>query len=426
MNFIKRTLLEIKKGGINTAIKKFVTFLLLLLSSPIYIISIVFLPIIYLLQPIYLIRIGNLSSSRLGHFAANTELYLCERDAKINITKNKFLDIFFLQDISNKQLEKMWKRKIIIMPSFFLKPIYSINKFLSNFFSISKKHLILNTMSDRDVNNLLDCSKPHLEFTEKEKAEGENFLREMNIPKNSKYVCLIVRDNAFLNDVYPEKNWDYHSYRNYNIEKFIDAAEILTKRGYYVFRMGAKVEKKLKSSNKKIIDYANLSVRSDFLDVYLGAHCNFCVTTSCGFDAIPFIFRIPIAYITVPIQYFFTFSNKFLIMSKHHFSKKLRRNLKFSEIIFNKIGKCDTKKKFDLHEISLEENSSSEIKDFVVEMIDRQENKWKEDENDKIMQDKFWKNYEYFLSQDNIKYLHVELKAKLSINFLKKNPEWLM
>ena len=344
MNFIKKTLYEIKNRGIKIIIKKFGTLLLLILSSPIYLISLAFLPIIYLLQPIYLIRIGSLSSSRLGHFAANTELYLCEQDTKINLSKNKFLDIFFLQGASNKQLEKMWRRKIIIMPSFFLKPIFSINKFLSNFFSISKKHLILNSMSDRDVNNLLDCSKPHLEFIEKEKTKGEKFLRELGIPKNSKFVCLIVRDNAFLNDVYPEKNWEYHSYRNYDIEKFIEAAEILTKRGYYVFRMGAKVEKKFKSSNKKIIDYANLAERSDFLDVYLGAHCNFCVTTSCGFDAIPFIFRVPIAYITVPIQNFYTFSNKFLIMSKHHFSKKLKRNLKFSEIILNKIGKCDTKK----------------------------------------------------------------------------------
>src|SRR5438132_1828901 len=36
------------------------------------------------IRPWLLIRIGILTSERIGHLAANTELYLCERDAGIN------------------------------------------------------------------------------------------------------------------------------------------------------------------------------------------------------------------------------------------------------------------------------------------------------------------------------------------------------
>ena len=70
---------------------------------------------------------------------------------------------------------------------------------------------------------------------------------------NKKFVCLMVRDNAYLNS----KNASYHSHRNCNIENFLLVSEELTKMGYYVFRMGAKVEKKFTSKNPMIIDYAS-------------------------------------------------------------------------------------------------------------------------------------------------------------------------
>ena len=80
------------------------------------------------------------------------------------------------------------------------------------------------------------------------------------------------------------------------------AAEELAKRGYYVFRMGVNVLKPLKSSNSKVIDYANLQIRSDFMDIYLAAKCSFCVSTFAGFDEICHDFRKPLVYTNaVPI-----------------------------------------------------------------------------------------------------------------------------
>ena len=45
-----------------------------------------------------------------------------------------------------------------------------------------------------------------------------------------------------------------------------------------------------------IIGYAYLqkNKRTEFMDIYLGANCEFCISTMCGFDAIPYIFRKPI------------------------------------------------------------------------------------------------------------------------------------
>ena len=93
------------------------------------------------------------------------------------------------------------------------------------------------------------------------------------------------------------------------------AAEELARRGYYVFRMGAKVLKPLKSSNPKVIDYAS-GMRSDFMDIYLGAKCTFCVTTLSGFDGIPRIFRKPAVTLQVPLGITPTFSDSDLVLTK--------------------------------------------------------------------------------------------------------------
>ena len=145
--------------------------------------------------------------------------------------------------------------------------------------------------------------KPHISFNNEEKIKGEEILREFGIPESAKFVCLIVRDSAYL-DRYKDqtlKDFSYHNYRDYDIDNFLLAAEELANRGYYVFRMGVKVHKPLKSSNPKIVDYANSKMRSDFMDIYLSANCTFGVTTSTGLDAVFYVFRKPAALIVTPI-----------------------------------------------------------------------------------------------------------------------------
>ncbi len=427
MLFIKRIVLEIKKGGIKTFIKKFITVNSLILSIPIYLISLISLVVIYVIRPSYLIRFGNLNSSRLGHFVANTELYLCEKDKNINLPRQKFIDLFFFQKISNYQIAKMWKRELNVIPKFLLEPIYLINKYISNYFSFAKKHLIKSSCSDRDINNLLDETEPHLHFTREEIIEGEKYLKKFGLETSSKFVCLIVRDKAYLNSMYPEKNWQHHNFRNQDIENFYKAADKITQRGYYVFRMGSLVEKKFKNNNKMIIDYANSPHKSDFLDVYLGANCSFCISTSTGFDAIPYVFRRPIAYVTVPIKYFFTFSRNFLIIAKHHFSKNLNKKLSFSEIVDLGVIDCVYSADFEKKNISLIENSPEEIEELCNEMMDRIENKWIENKDNVEMQKKFWDNYKNkFLDKTVLSPIHGELRSKMCSNFLKKNPEWLI
>ena len=103
--------------------------MIFLIGVPIYILSIFLLLLIRIISPIYLIRIDMLFSSRIGHFAANTETYLSEKDKDINIPKCRYVDIFLDGKISNNFLLEKWKKIILIGPRFILNKIYKLNNF---------------------------------------------------------------------------------------------------------------------------------------------------------------------------------------------------------------------------------------------------------------------------------------------------------
>ena len=419
-------------------LKKTVTLIKIFLCLPFYIIAPVILIMVYLISPWFLVRFQPLQSGRIGHFALNTELYCCERDMSINLPNKPYLDLFYCHDICNKQLAKMWKRELKVFPRWLLHPIFKTNSFFSKFFSILVRREFLESMSNcvdfpalkqgaiRDVKDLLKKSKPHINFSSEEEIIGKEQLKKFGLSQDSKFICLHVRDEAYLNN-YLGKDWSYHDYRNVEIDDFILASEEITKRGYFVFRMGKKVKKSIKTSNPMIIDYANSGMRSDFMDIYLGANCTFLLSTSSGFNSISTIFRRPIATITVPLSILETFVDNSLSITKHHYSKKKKRNLTLSEISFSDIAGLRRTEEYEKRGIELIDNTPEEIRDLALEMIDRLEGNWKFDETDNKLQEKFWSIY---LSSDynkffNDRQLHGKIRGKFGAKYLRNNPKWL-
>ena len=89
ISFINFQLQDIYKNGYNAIYKKLKKIPYLLFRSILILLSFPIVLFIRIIKPFYCIRIGNLISSRIGHLAANTELYMCEKDSKINIPKYK-------------------------------------------------------------------------------------------------------------------------------------------------------------------------------------------------------------------------------------------------------------------------------------------------------------------------------------------------
>ena len=418
---IKRNINELKSGGLKIVIKKIFTITkLILLLIP----SVVLLTIIYLIRPFLLVRFQPAISTRIGHFTADLELYICEKKNKINIPKQSYLDLFFNYEICNYQLSKMWKKELIFLPRFILQPIYVLNKAASSFFPFFKIHNINTTCGDRDVHNLYEKTEPSLKFTQEEERLGQEYLEKFKIPKGSKFVTLTVRDSEYLKSLNNSKDWSYHNYRDQDLNSYILAIEEVVKRGYYVFRVGGALNSKhLNHPNPKIIDYTHSELRNDFLDIYLGAKCEFCISTATGFDGIARIFRRPVITISGYPATFLTYSSKELILIRPHLKIIENRYLKLNEILSPDIASILHSKEYEAKGIKLLDNSPEEIRDVSIEMIDRLEGKWKENINDKKLQEEFWKKFKEMISNTKTKgsVQHGVIKSKVSTCFLRDN-----
>lgn len=391
----------------------------------IYISAFLMVLIFRLIRPFLLVRWGCLISTRIGHFAANTEMYLCERDAGINVPPRRHVDIFCMENsICNCQLAIMWKRILRVWPYWILSRIIRVNKIIPG----GAVHEIgNNTQHDRDVHNLLDRFPPHLNFTAEEKVRGEAGLRAMGIPQGVKFVCLMVRDSAYL-DVHQPADWKSHNYRDNDIQNYILAAEELANRGFFVIRMGAKANEAMETTNPAIIDYAVNGMRSDFMDIYLGAECAFCVSTGSGWDAIPtWVFRKPLVSVnSLPIGYLPTFSDKFILTTKKHILCGQDRQLTLSEIFKYGVGFCLDTSDYASRGIKLVENTPEEIRDVAIEMADRLNGSWQFHEEDDALQHRFREIFpQNAVDAYQGKPLHGEIRALYGTHFLRKNRNWL-
>jgi putative glycosyltransferase (TIGR04372 family) len=406
---------------------KFLFFKKLTLKSFKIIISLPFFPFslgififINIFKPILHIRVSPLPTTRIGHFAQNVDLYLSH---KKYIQKKKTLDIFFLENfISNYYLLKIWKTKIIIINLLIIKQIYLLNELLK-----ISSNKIKTIESDRDTNNIYSNSKiknENITFSSQEKILGYKILEKLGIAKQEKIVCFVDRNSYYLDSQHPDTDWSYHNYRNTNIDNFLPTAEMLTKKGYYVIRMGRHNKKKLFTQNKKIIDYSFSIYKSEFMDIFIPHLCEFYISVGTGPDAFAKIFRKPIVYVNhAPIGDLNTYREDSLFLCKRHYSTNLSRNLTLREIFEHGVGLCWNSKIFKKKKILLIENTPQEIYDVVLEMCNIIKDKKSLKRNkDNI---KFWKIYEKYLIKYNIRYHHGNLLGKYSASFIKNNPLFL-
>ena len=375
--------------------------------------------IIRLIRPIVVIRIDCLLSEYFGHYSGNVELHLCERDSGIYALSKRHIDLWFNLTgvVSNKQLEAMWKRQLTILPRVLLAPVYRLNRALP----FGRVHQIEATYHDRDVNNLLESQPPHLAFTPEEEEMGRRLILEMGIQNAAPFVCLNVRDGAF------HSQKQFTNYRNADVRRYLPAAEELARRGFYVVRMGKKVEHELKSDNARIIDYASSAFRSDFMDIYLGAKCFFAISTSSGWDNVPgVLFRRPVLYTNVvPISQVQTWNSNTLAIFKRHWLAAEQRFLTQSEI-FLLIDKdfVSSWPRFEKPGIALIENTADEIKDAAVEMVDSILcNGIKRTEGEDRLQTEFWRLYMRNLTRFGLRHLHGEIRLRIGARFLRTAGE---
>lgn len=403
-----KNILEIKESKffffkkIKTLLKVSIKLIIIILFLPV---SIVFCLLNFFIK----IRVGVIKNEVIGHYAFDTEFYLSNK----KFYNLKSLDFFFFNSkhTSNIFFDKIVKRNFKIFN--FFKYI-----FISSNIFFKKNIVVLNPITNRDINNIMEKTQINLKLLDCEKKEGNFFLNKIGVKNQRKYICLICRDEVYKNLYlkHLKQDWSYHDYRNSDIKTYQKAVEYLINEGYFVIRMGKGSKDKLNINDKNYYDYSNSVYRSDFLDIFLFANCYFCLGSEAGIINTTFTYRRPLCFVNqATIGDFYSWSRNNIHIFKKYYSTQKKRYLSFKEIFNKKLDRLLRSEFYLDNKIELINNSQDEIFEATKEMNERLLKKWIIRKDEIYIQNKFKK---IFPVKNG---LHNKILAKVSYFYLKHN-----
>jgi putative glycosyltransferase (TIGR04372 family) len=335
------------------------------------------------LRPWIFIRVGYFTADRIGHFAFDLGYYIAERGEQSKSSRS--LDLFFLEGTpANKQLAKMCRREVNVSPIF--KVLFMASQWLPD----SDRHAVVPSReltASRDKSGLLARSEEQLKFLPEEDLMGQAFLQKIGCDDVSKVVCLIVRDSAYLSETQVGRDWSYHNFRDTSIDSYAGVACALADKGYWVLRMGKVVNQSFKVNHDRVLDYANTSDRSDFLDIWLMANCSFVISTGLGLDSVADIFRRPQVFVNYLPLIDLEAWGQYLTVPKHLFWEKTLRPLTFAEHLQHSSLNGHS---YAQAGILIKDLSSEEVTEAVIEFEERLTGAHVSLEEDDHLQRRFW------------------------------------
>jgi putative glycosyltransferase (TIGR04372 family) len=333
-----------------------------LLKASLFIISFLILLVMKLIQPFIKFQLCVVGFHRYGHLALEPEIFLAEQEilkARRDSTK-RVISIWSLGPVakqSNKYLAKKWKQELLVFPSWLVSSLHSVGLMFPILKLVEPKLSITGSM------NGLDKTAPHVSLTAKEFDEGRSQLVGLGINPNMPYVCLIVRDGGHYKSKGDIESAGYE-FLNFDINDFSGVAEVLIESGFQVIRMGSGSERPFTCKPDGVVDYALSKNRSEFLDVYLAATCEFAVSTQTGPDAVCMLFRRPVLYVDVTRYCQFFFGSKLATWSPVRLLKN-SKILNLSEVVNSEIAWFKDPNLFLANGVTQQKSSREELAKIV-------------------------------------------------------------
>ena len=337
-----------------------------LMRAPLFVFSFFVLLVMKLIQPIIKFQLCIVGFHRYGHLALEPEIFLAEQEVMkaTNTSRRRVISIWSLGPVakqSNSFLAGKWKEALLVLPSWFVGLLQRVGLFIP-FLKLEEPKLSITGSL-----NGLDKTDSHVSLSAEEMEEGRKRLIEIGIDPDKPYVCLIVRDGGHYKSKGDIESVGYELL-NFDINDFSGVAEVLIESGFQVVRMGSGSERPFTSRPEGVIDYALSVHRSEFLDVYLAATCEFAVSTQTGPDAVCMLFRRPVLYVDVTRYCQFFFGSKLATWSP----VRLLKNgsiLNLSEVVNSEIAWFKDPNLFSKNGISQQKSSKSELKELVLSYI---------------------------------------------------------
>jgi putative glycosyltransferase (TIGR04372 family) len=212
---------------------------------------------------------------------------------------------------------------------------------------------------------------PLLFLDERHRDRGMKELKNLGIPDDAWYVTLHIREPTYRGET---KENTKENFRNANPLDYLRACETITKAGGWVFRMGDPSMTPLPEM-PQVFDYAHMEMRSEFMDVFLGATCRFLIGTASGFIDLPRYFGVPRIFTncTRSVDYFNMVENDLYLPRLLKYQKN-DKYLSFEEYMSPPVSMYVRDKKILEEGLAWVVNTPKEIEEATIEMLERTNN----------------------------------------------------
>ena len=242
----------------------------------------------------------------------------------------------------------------------------------------------------------------------------EKFKEDLKINLNDKIVTLHIREKGYLSGL------NYHSYRNMDFKCLNKLIYYLIDSGFTIVRLGDPTMKDSNIFHDKFIDLTKTKYYNTFAESLIISNSILFIGTISGPFSIAQTKSIPILAINQERPFTEWGSYLDFDLPRNYYSKKLKRNLTFSEIIFSKLyGFYDTEE-YANNDILLIQNNQDEILISCQEMLHNISLKNKNFNNVPIL--KYYENL-FNYSQENRNSSLMQYK-NIPNNFINKNNNY--
>lgn len=342
--------------------------------------------VIRMARPWVTVRTAVFFPGRIGHFVYDSAVFLARKSLKPPTERT--LDLFALPGkTANDQWARMVRRQLYARG--WVRYLAAFNRIVPG----AGPHLLeLPSWLHRSEFDAVRKSSARFTFSPEEEEAARNWLRARGWREGERFVCLLVRDSAYLSG--PQRHatvkgsYEHHNYRDSNITTYVDAVGTLVEKGYWVIRMGQVAEAPFPTVHPRIIDYPFATDRNDLLDIWLSVNCNLFVSTAAGIDMIPWVYRgPPLVYVNANPLFFCSTPINQIWVPKHLRWKGTGKLLTFREHCNNPFTTVD---EYNEAGIVIEDLSGPEIAAAVLEGEQRLMGTWVESSENKARQDRAW------------------------------------
>ncbi len=216
------------------------------------------------------------------------------------------------------------------------------------------------------------------------RRSGRQLLEQCGMPSNAWFVTLHVRDQRF-GKAGQRIEVDLSALRNARIETYHLAIKEITDRGGWVIRVGD-VSMPPLPPLERVIDFAHRDL-PDWADLFLAAECRFYIATASGPSALPTVFDVPMLMSNMaPIG--FEASRRHVFLPKLYRARSTGQFLSLREMVQPPYFMCVNQFVFDHLGVEIVDNSPEELRDAVIEMLDRGSERFAYTSEDEELQEK--------------------------------------